>query len=125
MKQIKMQPGYVCPCCGRVTPTTVSRCGGCAAVFDENAEPNYKWVLKTSYSWGEEESDQKCETWEEAATAMRFNAMQELLISGSEHDWQVSMYVPADIGFKKDTRSSIEIHYEYDDTYCYYVVEEY
>ncbi len=82
-----------------------------------------RWKLTQEYSWGESEEPQYFPTWEEAATVLQFNAMQELLIAGQEHEWQVSLYVPADIGFEKGKRSSMEIHYEYDDTYLYYVIE--
>ena len=82
------------------------------------------WILKQSYSWGDEEPDQKFNTWYEAYKAMMEDAAIELVTAGIEHDWQVSMYVPADIGIEKNKRSSVEIHYEYDDTYLYYVIEE-
>lgn len=125
MKWILMNTTYVCPCCGSVSTSQPDRCPSCAATLDpwkKVTEPN--WVLKTCYSWGEEEPDKYFATWEKAIAEMRNDASYELM-NQAEHDYQASLYVPNDIGINKDARSSMEIHYEYDDTYCYYVVEKF
>lgn len=77
------------------------------------------WLLKISYSWGDEEADQKFCSFEDAWKAAKDMAINEAEITSMENDCEVGLSID-----KNDTRQEGEIilHYTYDGTYCHYKV---
>lgn len=82
------------------------------------------WKLTTSYSWGEEEEPVYFRSWENAKNEMLKLAGAELICAGQNHEYQVHMIIPEDIGITENKRSSVELYYDYDNTVCYYVIEQ-
>jgi len=81
------------------------------------------WMLKIDYSWNDHEEPQYFKTWERAASEMKKLAMEEMINAGDDNGWQVTLYVPEDIGYEEGRRSSVELSYDYQKQYCYYVIE--
>lgn len=75
------------------------------------------YIIKISYSWGDEESDIFCPSKEEAIREAKENLLKEVEISASEHP-------ESEIGVHIDD-NNMYIHYNYDDTYCYYNIVKY
>lgn len=75
------------------------------------------WLVKTSYSWGDEESDEEFLTFEEAWEAAKRMAISEAETSSIEHDCEIGLSFN-----KKETEGVITLHYSYDNEYCYYYV---
>lgn len=82
------------------------------------------WKLSITYSWGDEEEPRYFRKWENAKNEMMRLASGELICAGMDHEYQVHMVIPEDIGIEKDKRSSVEIQYDYDNEICYYVIEQ-
>lgn len=79
-----------------------------------------KWLLKISYSWGDEEPYQEFNSFEEAwDTAKRMLVMKQ-----KQHPLKLMMKpVKQDLQFEKEEdRGRISLHYTYDNSYCYYDV---
>lgn len=77
------------------------------------------YLLKISYSWGDEESDipMNSNSFEEAWEYAKKLAIDELEIDCTEHECENA------ISFDKE-KGIILIHYIYDDTYCKYDIVE-
>lgn len=85
--------------------------------WDLVAIPSKDWLLKISYSWGDEESDQKFMSEEDAWNEAKRDAMNEVQITIDEG-------TDADLKFYANQKH-IELHYWKDDSWCYYdVVKE-
>lgn len=76
--------------------------------------PEKKWLLKMAYSWGDEESDQRFTTEEEAWNEAKKLAVEEVQI-------QIDEGKDADLKFYANQKH-IELHYYSDDSWCYYDV---
>lgn len=76
------------------------------------------FLLKIAYSWGDEESDIRCSSFEEAWKTAKEMAINEAEITSEEHGCEIGVSICKAGG-------QISLHYTYDDTYCIYnVVEE-
>lgn len=83
------------------------------AFADEILKQHESYVIKISYSWGDEESDILCRNYEEAWETAKKMLFDEAYISASEHESEIG------IGFSKE-EDRMYIHYLYDDEYCFY-----
>lgn len=75
------------------------------------------YLLKISYSWGDEESDQEFTTFEDAWKEAKEMAINESEITSEEHECEIGLF------FNKE-KGKIILHYTYDDSYCYYNIEK-
>lgn len=73
------------------------------------------YILKISYSWGDEENDRLFITEEDAMNEAKHLAVEESFITSSEHECEIGI-----IYNEKD--KEIKLHYTYDDSWCYYKV---
>lgn len=71
------------------------------------------YLIKISYSWGDEESDIKCQSKSDAWSEAKSLAIDEAEIYALEHGCEVGL------SFDKEN-GTITLHYTDDDTYCYY-----
>ena len=79
-----------------------------------------KWLLKISYSWGDEEPYQEFNSFEEAWDTAKKDACNEAEIASIEANDE-----KCEIGLtfeKEEDRGRIRLHYTYDNSYCYYDV---
>ena len=76
-----------------------------------------KYLLKISYSWGDEETDQEFTSFEDAWKEARSMATDEAEITSEEHECEIGL------SFNKE-EGKIILHYIYDDSYCYYKIEK-
>ena len=76
-----------------------------------------EYLLKIHYSWGDEEPDMQFATREEAWSKAKEMAMEEVQTVCAEHECEVGLFVD-------EQECKIQLHYTYDDEYCYYIVEE-
>lgn len=79
-----------------------------------------KWLLKISYSWGDEEPYQEFNSFEEAWDTAKKDACNEAEIASIEANDE-----KCEIGLtfeKEEDRGRISLHYTYDNSYCYYDV---
>lgn len=79
-----------------------------------------KWLLKISYSWGDEEPYQEFNNFEEAWDTAKKDACNEAEIASIEANDET-----CEIGLtfeKEEDRGRISLHYTYDNSYCYYDV---
>ena len=79
-----------------------------------------KWLLKISYSWGDEEPYQEFNSFEEAWDTAKKYACNEAEIASIEANDET-----CEIGLtleKEEDRGRISLHYTYDNSYCYYDV---
>lgn len=80
-------------------------------------KPKDNWRIKICYSWGDEESDIKCESKEAAWKTAKELALAEAYNFGIEHDSKVTLYFD-----KQENR--IQLYYEAWNEYCYYAIEK-
>lgn len=73
------------------------------------------YILKISYSWGDEENDRLFITEEDAMNEAKHLAVEESFITSSEHECEIGI-----IYNEKD--KEIKLHYTYDESWCYYKV---
>lgn len=79
-----------------------------------------KWLLKISYSWGDEEPYQEFNSFKEAWDTAKKDACNEAEIASIEANDET-----CEIGItfeKEEDRGRISLHYTYDNSYCYYDV---
>lgn len=79
-----------------------------------------KWLLKISYSWGDEEPYQEFNSFKEAWDTAKKDACNEAEIASIEANDET-----CEIGLtfeKEEDRGRISLHYTYDNSYCYYDV---
>lgn len=73
------------------------------------------YLLKISYSWGDEEPDQEFTSFKEAWERAKEMAIDESEIASEEHECEIGL------SFDKE-EGNIRLHYTYDDEYCFYNV---
>lgn len=79
-----------------------------------------KWILKISYSWGEEESSLEFNNSEEAWETAKKYAFKEVQTASCEYGNEDAN---CEIGIIIDEKKGhIDLHYMHDDTHCYYDV---
>lgn len=79
-----------------------------------------KWLLKISYSWGDEEPYQEFNSFKEAWDTAKKDACNEAEIASIEANDET-----CEIGLtfeKEEDRGRISLYYIYDNSYCYYDV---
>ena len=77
-----------------------------------------KYLLKISYSWGDEEPDQEFTSFEEAWKRAKEMASDEAEIASEEHECEIGLFFNKEEGI-------IELLYTYDGESCYYnIVKE-
>ena len=74
-----------------------------------------KYGLKITCSWGDEESLIMYKTKEEAWEKAKILSIDEAEIVSEEHECEIELTLN-----KKD--GIIQLHYTYDDEYCYYKI---
>ena len=89
--------------------------------IDPNAEDEEEWIIKISYSWGEEEPDIRgfkslLDAYKEALSL----AAAEVYAFGTDHD-ETNNGCEISAGYEEE-EASVDLHYMYDDTHCYYKV---
>lgn len=73
------------------------------------------YLLKISYSWGDEESDQEFSTFEDAWKEAKSMAIDEVETTSEEHECEIGLVFDKENG-------TIKLHYTYDDEWCHYNV---
>lgn len=76
-----------------------------------------KYLLKISYSWGDEEPDIECKSFDEAWRKAKEMAINEAEIVSEEHECEIGLSLCK-------TEWKISLHYTYDDEYCVYSIVE-
>lgn len=77
------------------------------------------FLLKISYSWGETEPDQEFDTFEHAWEHARRMALNEAETASCEQEEEIGLFFQK---YEENQTGCITLHYQYDDTYCYYTV---
>lgn len=92
---------------------------GCLAMDESDSKMTKRYRLKISYSWGDEEENEKSfDDFEDAWTIARNMALKEMETASSEYGDDNGNY---EIGLTFDkTRRRIDLHYTHDDSHCYY-----
>lgn len=78
-------------------------------------EEKERYLLKISYSWGDEESDQEFKSFKEAWEKAKELAVNEAEIASEEHKCEIGLSFNEEEG-------KIVLRYTYNITYCYYNV---
>lgn len=81
------------------------------------------WKLTKTFSDGKEET-KIFPNWEDAATVMQFDTMQEFLTAGQKCDWELYIFLPQEVGYKKNKESALGIHYIFDDAETLFFIEK-
>ena len=84
-------------------------------VYDLEIRMLKTYLLKIAYSWRDEESEQEFATFEDAWKEAKEMAINESETASEEHECEIGLF------FNKE-EGKIELHYTYDDSYCYYNV---
>lgn len=96
---------------------------GCLAMDESDSKMTKRYRLKISYSWGDEEENEKSfDDFEDAWTIARNMALKEMETASSEYGDDNGN---CEIGLTFDkTRRRIDLHYTHDDSHCYYDIVE-
>lgn len=77
------------------------------------------FVLRISYSWGEDEPEQEFDSFEHAWEKACHMAVKEAEISYADHQQEIGLKIEK---AEECQAGLITLHYNYDNTYCYYSV---
>ena len=73
------------------------------------------YLLKISYSWGDEEADQEFTSFEDAWKEAKAMAIDESETTSEEYECEIGLFFNKEEGL-------IKLHYTYDDSYCFYKI---